>query len=55
LAGPLNRILEALPPQQQAAIKEPVRVALSAYLTPDGLTVPGLSYVASARRPAPPT
>lgn len=53
LAGPLKRVLAALPPERLAAIKETVRAGLSRFQTPDGLTIPGLTYLASARRPAP--
>lgn len=51
LAGPLKTLLAALPDHQRDAVKETVRHRLSPYRTPIGLTVPGITYVASARRP----
>ncbi len=50
LAGPLKQRLAALPAQDLIAIREMVRDGLSRYQTPDGLRVPGLAYVGSARR-----
>lgn len=50
LAEPLRGLLTALPPERLAAVKETVRASLSPFLTPDGLTIPGLAYIASARR-----
>ena len=50
LAGPLKQRLAALPPQDLIAIREKVREGLSRYQTADGLRVPGLAYVGSARR-----
>ncbi|MHA6525978.1 class I SAM-dependent methyltransferase [Tessaracoccus sp. G1721] len=52
LAGPLKSRLDALPPDRLAAVKETVREGVSRYRHVDGLTIPGLAYVASARRPA---
>ncbi len=51
LAGPLKRLLGALPTHDLAAIKEVVRSRLSRYQTSEGLIIPGLAYIASARRP----
>ncbi len=51
LAGPMKRVLGGLPPQHLARIRETVRTRLASYDTPDGLRIPGLAYVASARRP----
>ena len=52
LAGPLKQRLAALPAHDLMAIREAVREGLSSYQTPDGLRVPGLAYVGSARRSA---
>ncbi len=52
LAGPLKQRLAALPPHDLIAIREMVREGLSRYQTADGLRVPGLAYVGSARRSA---
>ena len=49
LAGPLKQRLAALP-ADLAAIREMVREGLAPYQTSDGLTVPGLAHVGSARR-----
>ena len=54
LAGPLKQRLTALPAHELVAIRETVREGLARYLTSDGLRVPGLAYVGSARRPATP-
>jgi ubiquinone/menaquinone biosynthesis C-methylase UbiE len=51
LAGPLKRILGTLPPEDLAAIREKVRSRLARYQTTDGLRIPGVAYVSSARRP----
>ncbi len=50
LAGPLKRILGALPPQDLGAIREKVRGRLAEYQTSDGLRIPGLAYIGSALR-----
>jgi enediyne biosynthesis protein CalE5 len=55
LAGPLKNVLAGLPTEVLGAIRESVRERLSQYLNPDGLTIPGLAYVATARRSAAPT
>ena len=52
LAGPLKKRLAALPAQDMTAIRETVRERLSRYQTADGLRIPGLAYVGSARRSA---
>ncbi len=49
LAGPLKQRLAALPAHDVVAIRETVREGLSRYQTSDGLSVPGLAYVSSAR------
>ena len=51
LAGPLKRLLAGLPAEDLAVIRETVRSRLSQYQQADGLTIPGLAYVASAVRP----
>jgi ubiquinone/menaquinone biosynthesis C-methylase UbiE len=51
LAGPLKRLLEGLPRHDLAAIQQTVRARLSPYQTSDGLEIPGLAYIGSARRP----
>ncbi len=53
LAGPLKKRLTALSAQDLAAIRETVRASLSRYNTSDGLRIPGLAYIGSARRPDP--
>jgi ubiquinone/menaquinone biosynthesis C-methylase UbiE len=53
LAGPLKRLLDALPTEDLAIIRETVRERLSRYQTAAGLNIPGLAYVGSARRPSP--
>jgi ubiquinone/menaquinone biosynthesis C-methylase UbiE len=52
LMGPLKRTFAELPSQDLAKIRETVRERLSKYHTADGLTIPGLAYIASARRPS---
>ena len=54
LAGPLKKRLAALPAEDLTAIKETVRERLSRYQTSEGLRIPGLAYVGSARRSAAP-
>jgi SAM-dependent methyltransferase len=51
LAGPFKGLLAALPDDQRTLIRETVHTRLSKYQTPAGLTIPGVSYLASARRP----
>ena len=50
LSGPLRQRLAALPAHDMSAIRDTVHEGLSRYQTSDGLRVPGLAYVASARR-----
>ena len=50
LAGPLKQRLAALPAEDLSVIRETVRAELSRYQTSDGLRIPGLAYVGSARR-----
>lgn len=51
LAGPLAQVLAAQPEEARQAIQASARRALTAYATPDGLEIPGLSLVAVARAP----
>jgi SAM-dependent methyltransferase len=50
LAGPLARKLAALPAPAAAALRARGAEAISAYATPTGFHIPGVSLVASARR-----
>jgi SAM-dependent methyltransferase len=50
LAGPLAQILASLPEDAERAMRERARAATSAYETPTGLELPGLTLLASARR-----
>jgi SAM-dependent methyltransferase len=50
LAGPLARRLAALEPEQAADLRDRATKAASPYLTPEGLTFPGVSLLACARR-----
>jgi len=52
MAGPLKRLLAALPPEDLATIREKVRARLTQYHTSAGLRIPGLAYIGSARRPS---
>jgi hypothetical protein len=52
LAGPLARMLAALPADASAALRARAVEAVEPYETSEGLEIPGLSLVASARRPA---
>ncbi len=52
LAGPLKRRLAALEDDELASVRETVRERLTPYLTPDGLRIPGLARIGSARRPS---
>jgi ubiquinone/menaquinone biosynthesis C-methylase UbiE len=49
LAGPLTKILAALPEDTAQAIRERAHEATKPYETPDGLEFPGLALIASAR------
>jgi len=53
LAGPMKKLLAALPAHDLATIRETVRERLSRYQTDAGLRIPGLAYIGSARRPTP--
>jgi SAM-dependent methyltransferase len=51
LAGPLAMVIGALPDASQVAIAERLEVAVTPYATAHGLEFPGVSLVASGRRP----
>ena len=51
LAGPLKGLIDALEPEQRAALKETVRARLTPYHGTDGLTIPGTAHLATGRRP----
>lgn len=51
LAGPLAAILTTLQPEDRDAITARLRAAVEPYRTPDGLAFPGLSIIATGRRP----
>ena len=51
LAGPLTAILAGLSDGSSASLQAHVREAAAAYETPDGLDFPGVSLLASGRRP----
>ena len=51
LAGPLAARLAAMTTAQRASLRERAREAARPYVTPDGLSFPGLALVASGRRP----
>jgi SAM-dependent methyltransferase len=50
LAGPVSRILDALPSEATQAIAARACAAATDYETPDGLEFPGLTLLAGARR-----
>jgi ubiquinone/menaquinone biosynthesis C-methylase UbiE len=50
LAGPLTKVLEAQPPEAIEAIRSRAHDSLSKYETEDGLEIPGLTLVGTARR-----
>ena len=50
LAGPVSKLLDAQPPEVVEAIRARSREALAQYETADGLEIPGLTLVASAKR-----
>ena len=50
LAGPLAKILAALPEGAAQALRERLRDAVRPYTTPSGLDIPGLTLIASARQ-----
>jgi SAM-dependent methyltransferase len=49
LAGPLSRILTSLPPEGVEAIRDRARAGVAPYETEDGLRVPGVTLLGSAR------
>jgi SAM-dependent methyltransferase len=51
LAGPLSRILASLPAEAGEAIRDRARADVAPYETGDGLEVPGVTLLASARHP----
>jgi SAM-dependent methyltransferase len=51
LAGPLAKMLAVQPPETIEAIRHRAREAVRSYETADGLELPGISLVASGRRP----
>ncbi|HUP74067.1 MAG TPA: hypothetical protein VM282_13590 [Acidimicrobiales bacterium] len=50
LAGPLARLLAALPAEAADAIRLDARQSVRAYETADGLEFPGVTLLATARR-----
>ena len=50
LAGPLAKILAALPEGAAQALRERLRDAVRPYTTPSGVELPGVTLLASARR-----
>jgi SAM-dependent methyltransferase len=50
LAGPLAKILAALPEGAAQALRERLRDVVRPYTTPSGLEIPGLTLIASARQ-----
>lgn len=53
LAGPIARVLAALPAEVVDAVRTQAREALVPFATTPGYTIPGLSLVAAARRGSP--
>ncbi|MFL5887716.1 MAG: class I SAM-dependent methyltransferase [Solirubrobacteraceae bacterium] len=51
LAGPLAKMLAVQPPETIEAIRHRAREAVRSYETADGLELPGISMLASGRRP----
>ena len=51
LAGPVSQILSSLPDQAQASLRERAEQASSAYRSGAGLDFPGMTLIASGRRP----
>jgi enediyne biosynthesis protein CalE5 len=51
LAGPLAKMLAVQPPETIEAIRDRAREAVRSYETADGLELPGISLLASGRRP----
>jgi SAM-dependent methyltransferase len=54
LAGPLAKVLAALPQEAQQALRARVREAIGAYETPAGLEFPGITLLATGRRASTP-
>lgn len=52
LAGPLSGLIAAMPQAPRTALRERLRDAVEPYRVPDGYELPGLTLLASARRPA---
>jgi len=50
LAGPLTKILSALPPAGVEAVKRKVQHSLSPYEHSGGLSIPGIAIIAAARK-----
>jgi enediyne biosynthesis protein CalE5 len=50
LAGPLTAVLDSLPETALQGLETRLRAAVSPYETPDGLELPGVTLIASARR-----
>jgi hypothetical protein len=50
LAGPLAKLLEAQPTDAVDEIRSRARDALADYITADGVEIPGVSLVGTARR-----
>ena len=50
LAGPLAKVIASLPEDATQALRARVRKVTTAYETPSGLELPGLSLLASGRR-----
>ena len=50
LAGPVAKLLAAQPPEVVEAIRDHARTTLSEYETADGLEIPGLTLLGTARR-----
>ena len=50
LAGPVTRLAARLTPDQIAAVQAELDVSLETYRTPNGISVPGQSWVASGRK-----
>ena len=50
VAGPIARVVAALPAEARAALAERLRAAVAPYLGPAGIAIPGVCLVASAGR-----
>ncbi len=51
LAGPLAKVLASMPGDAAHAVRDRARQAVSPYETPDGLELPGVTLLATGRRP----